>query len=158
MNRRCDGRHGRVRGANHDGISWSEGRKKSSLPTEATDSLFTRPPHPRQAFNNRTPQISIAAAIQRPAAELARTLALELGFSDPDDSGPLRWTEPITPGAALRNLLLHDASPDPAMFPAALAAWRTRDPEGVEAVIQTITAAINATLSPPDDPVTTPHS
>lgn len=31
-------------------------------------------------------------------------------------------------------------------------------PEGAEAVIQTITAAINATLSPPDDPVTPPHS
>lgn len=95
--------------------------------------------------------------IQRPAAELARALALEVGFQDPDDSGPMRWTESTAPGAALRDLLLDGASPDPAVFPAALAAWRTRDPEGAEAVIQTITAAISATSSPDDD-ITPPHS
>jgi len=96
--------------------------------------------------------------IQGPADEFAQALAFELGFEDPDDSGPLRWTEPITPGAALRSMLLEDSSPQgPSRFREAVAAWRTADPEGAEAVLQAITAAISAELSPQvDDPAVTP--
>lgn len=89
--------------------------------------------------------------------EPIKLVAHEIGFSEPDDSGPLQWTGTTPPGPALRALLLSsdDDTPlppiDPAPLAAILADWRARDPEGVDTVIRIVTNTAASLLATDED-------
>ncbi len=115
--------------------------------TLATSAVPTDLPWLEQLLLNHA--TSHPTPCQRPIADFTRALAHEIGFQDPDDSGPLRWTESISPGVALRTAIL-DAppSPDPTPLREALSAWRTLDPAGAEMVIDSFTRSITVEFTP----------
>jgi hypothetical protein len=91
--------------------------------------------------------------LRHPVRDLVRTLASEIGYTDPDGDGP-RWPAdaPGTPADALRAFVLDgppDGADDPAPVAAALAAWRARDPARVGPVLDLLAELTADVFAPP---------